>query len=156
LALAIDALLGIGANRAPQGQLLAALQALHALRAPCLSVDVPTGLDALTGVACDGATVRARATLSLLACKPGLHTGAGRDFAGDVWFDDLGIDTAEARPARAWPGGKTSTAPCPPAPTPVTRAASVTSSSSAARGAWAVRRGWPRTQRLAPARAARS
>lgn len=94
--LAIDALLGIGSNRAPQGQLLSAVQALNTLTAPCLSVDLPTGLDALTGVAREGATVRARATLSLLACKPGLHTGAGRDFAGDVWFDDLGIDIALA------------------------------------------------------------
>jgi hypothetical protein len=31
-------------------------------------------------------------TLSLLTLKPGLFTGAGRDHAGSVWLDLLGIE----------------------------------------------------------------
>ena len=101
--LAIDALLGIGASRPAEGPLLAALQGLDALPCPLLAVDVPSGLNADTGQPL-GAAVRAAHTLSLLTLKPGLFTGAGRDHAGIVWFDDLGVETA-ARPPRAWLGG---------------------------------------------------
>jgi hydroxyethylthiazole kinase-like uncharacterized protein yjeF len=100
-ALVIDALFGIGLKRAPVGHAAAAIEAMHASGAPILAVDVPSGLDADTGVPVDaGAVVRARWTLSLLTLKPGLFTGGGRDHAGDVWFDDLGAqqdgDAAEA------------------------------------------------------------
>jgi ADP-dependent NAD(P)H-hydrate dehydratase / NAD(P)H-hydrate epimerase len=36
--------------------------------------------------------VRASATLSLLTLKPGLYTAEGRDHAGQIWFDSLGLD----------------------------------------------------------------
>ena len=35
--------------------------------------------------------MRAAHTLALLALKPGLFTAHGRDHAGRVWFDDLGV-----------------------------------------------------------------
>ncbi|MFG5410798.1 hypothetical protein ABXN37_25130 [Piscinibacter sakaiensis] len=51
------------------------------------------GLDGDTGQAALGAlTVRADHTLALLTLKPGLFTGAGRDHAGTVWLDRLGVD----------------------------------------------------------------
>jgi hydroxyethylthiazole kinase-like uncharacterized protein yjeF len=85
---AIDALLGIGGAREPEGELLETIRRLNAGPAPVLAIDVPSGLHADTGAA--RATVRAAHTLSLLALKPGLFTAAGRDAAGQVWFDDLG------------------------------------------------------------------
>lgn len=96
--LAIDALLGIGASRAPEGAMADWLRRMHAGAAPVLSVDVPSGLDADTGrlaldftVPSPGETVAAgRHCLSLLTLKPGLFTAQGRDAAGEVWFDDLG------------------------------------------------------------------
>jgi hydroxyethylthiazole kinase-like uncharacterized protein yjeF len=87
--LAIDALLGIGSARAPDGVLLEHTRLLNASAAPVLSVDVPSGLDADTGHA--AACVRATHTLSLLALKPGLFTAQGRDAGGEAWFDDLGV-----------------------------------------------------------------
>jgi hypothetical protein len=48
----------------------------------------------------------------LLTLKPGLFTGGGRDAAGQVWFDDLGV--APARGAAA---------PCSPASPPASPAA---------------------------------
>ncbi|MFO1243772.1 MAG: NAD(P)H-hydrate dehydratase [Ramlibacter sp.] len=86
--LVIDALLGIGANRAPGGQLADWAARMNAGPAPVLAVDVPSGLDADTGT---GAAVRARWTLSLLALKPGLFTAGGRDACGDTWFDALDV-----------------------------------------------------------------
>lgn len=88
--LCIDALLGLGATRAPQGPLAAAIQQLNGSTAPCLAVDLPSGLDADGGMPLGADGVRAQATLSLLTLKPGLFTAAGRDAAGEIWFDDLG------------------------------------------------------------------
>ena len=101
----IDALLGIGANLDPARVGTARmLQWLHAMAespAPCLAVDLPSGLDADTGASSaiySGAACTrihwsvARFTLSLLTLKPGLFTFEGRDSAGEVWFDDLGVD----------------------------------------------------------------
>jgi ADP-dependent NAD(P)H-hydrate dehydratase / NAD(P)H-hydrate epimerase len=85
--LAIDALLGIGSTRPPEGALLAQIEQLNAGGMPVLAVDLPSGLDADTGAA--QAVVRASHTLGLLALKPGLFTASGRDAAGEVWFDDL-------------------------------------------------------------------
>lgn len=97
--LAIDALFGIGLTRAPQGVARAAIAALRSDKAPVMAVDVPSGLEADTGAPLEEAsTVQARWTLSLLSLKPGLFTAGGRDHAGDVWFDDLGIP-ADATPA---------------------------------------------------------
>ncbi len=99
--LAIDALLGLGASRAPQGRLAELIAELDALHCPVLAVDLPSGLNGLTGQPRGEACVRAAHTLSLLSLKPGLFTGHGRDMAGEVWFDDLGVD-GNATPPDAW------------------------------------------------------
>ncbi|MDB5955733.1 NAD(P)H-hydrate dehydratase [Ramlibacter sp.] len=94
--LAIDALLGIGSTRAPEGALLAQIEALNASPAPVLAIDLPSGLNADTGHA--DAVVRASHTLALLALKPGLFTAQGRDAAGAVWFDHLQVDASGETP----------------------------------------------------------
>jgi hydroxyethylthiazole kinase-like uncharacterized protein yjeF len=99
--LAIDALLGLGVSRAPQGPLAALIDELNALACPVLAVDLPSGLDAHTGQALGGVCVNAAHTLALLTLKPGLYTGHGRDLSGTVWFDDLGVDPGAAAPD-AW------------------------------------------------------
>lgn len=92
---AIDALLGIGAARAVEGPMKACIDHLDTAAFPVLAVDLPSGLSCDTG---QGASVRASHTLSLLALKPGLFTGRGRDAAGQIWFDDLGVTGADAVP----------------------------------------------------------
>ena len=87
--LVIDALLGLGANRALSPPLAQAVQAIQQLRRPCLSIDLPTGLNGETGQALGPDMIKAKATLSLLTLKPGLLMGQGRDAAGQVWFDRL-------------------------------------------------------------------
>jgi len=95
--LCIDALLGIGSARAPDREMAAWIEAMNASEAMRLAVDVPSGLDADHGTASVDAntprwsTVRANHTLSLLSLKPGLFTSLGRDAAGTVWLDDLGV-----------------------------------------------------------------
>lgn len=94
---AIDALLGIGGSRVPEGALLAQIEKLNAGAAPVLALDVPSGLNADTGQA--ASAVRAAHTLSLIALKPGLFTARGRDAAGQVWLDDLGVHDHESASA---------------------------------------------------------
>ncbi|MGH6637638.1 MAG: NAD(P)H-hydrate dehydratase, partial [Polaromonas sp.] len=114
----IDALLGIGATLDPSRASTALMQQwldlMQASDAPRLAVDVPTGLDADTGVttsaiatksiAISAHTARASGifTLNLLTLKAGLFTAGGRDSAGQVWFDDLGIDPAATAAPCAW------------------------------------------------------
>jgi hydroxyethylthiazole kinase-like uncharacterized protein yjeF len=89
--LVIDALLGLGLNRAPAADLQDTINALQACGAPILAVDLPSGLLADTGQPAGASAVRADHTLTLLTLKPGLFTGEGRAHAGRIWFDDLGI-----------------------------------------------------------------
>ena len=100
---AIDALLGIGASREPEGNLANLLSRLRNSHSPVLAVDVPSGLMADTGVLLgqSATPAAARYTLSLLTLKPGLFTGDGRDAAGDIWFDSLGVGPEMAAPATA-------------------------------------------------------
>lgn len=109
--LCIDALLGIGAVRAPEGRMVEWLAALNASPAPILAVDVPSGLNADTGcidtnliATNDHLTMKMghfqpeKTTLTLLGCKPGLFTAQGRDAAGTVWFDNLGVTAPSEMP----------------------------------------------------------
>jgi len=110
--LAIDALLGIGAGRPPEGTMADWLQRMHAARAPVLSVDVPSGLNAESGATAIEATAPGahgtgaapRYCLSLLTLKPGLFTAQGRDSAGEVWLDELGCSAFDAAPVACLAG----------------------------------------------------
>ncbi|MBC7445098.1 MAG: NAD(P)H-hydrate dehydratase [Polaromonas sp.] len=109
--LCIDALLGIGAaldpGRTENSLMHDWLARMRDSSAPRLSVDVPTGLNADTGAASAYDTIDSVAsnnhrssakglfTLSLLTLKPGLFTASGRDCAGQVWLDDLGVTPAD-------------------------------------------------------------
>ncbi len=93
--LAIDAMLGIGRLRSATGRLADVLTRLQSSTSPVLCVDLPSGLDADSGQYLLGTRQHplpsVRHTLSLLTLKPGLFTADGRDQAGNVWFDDLGV-----------------------------------------------------------------
>ena len=91
--LAIDALLGIGGQPGLSGPLADWLQSINQAHAPVLCIDTPSGLDSESGT-WHGPPQRsnaARFTLSLLTLKPGLFTHEGRDWAGEVWWDGLGM-----------------------------------------------------------------
>ena len=102
--LVIDALLGIGATRAPEGAIAAAIARIAewaALGARILAVDVPSGLGVDVGQPLGATCVSADDTLTLIAPKPGLFTGSGRDHAGRIWWARLGVDRADSN-ADAW------------------------------------------------------
>lgn len=86
----VDGLLGTGIRlplREPAPRIIEAVNATGRL---VLAIDVPSGLDADTGMGAEAA-VRAAATLTLAAPKPGL---AGAPNAGRVFVADLGMPPA--------------------------------------------------------------
>jgi hydroxyethylthiazole kinase-like uncharacterized protein yjeF len=89
-ALIVDALLGTGFEGVPRGVLAKAIEAIERARAPVVSVDVPSGVDASTG-AVSGVAVSATATVTFHAAKPGLWIHPGKAHAGDLHTIDIGI-----------------------------------------------------------------
>lgn len=63
--------------------------------APVLAVDIPSGVDGLTGEAGPDA-VRATWTVTFAALKPGLLFGAGFEHAGKVSVVDIGLDVSRS------------------------------------------------------------
>lgn len=103
----IDGLLGIGARPLEPGPLAWAAWTLARESRPVLCIDVPSGLNADTGhwSGPPPAARAPRATLSMLTLKPGLLTGHGRDLAGDIWLDTLGVALPDAAEVAAHWGG---------------------------------------------------
>lgn len=91
--LAIDALFGTGARLPLAEKYRAVTTALDARRRRVLAVDIPSGIDALTGAVGDGA-VRATITVTLAAAKPGLLLEPARDNVGELWCVPIGIGEA--------------------------------------------------------------
>jgi len=88
--LVIDALFGAGLNRPLDGAALDLARRLNASGRPVLAVDVPSGLNADSGQAM-AASVRAAATVTFAARKPGHLLLPGRLLCGDVTCVDIGI-----------------------------------------------------------------
>lgn len=93
---AIDGLFGTGARLPVDPRYLPAVRALDAREHLVLAIDIPSGVDALTG-AVPGDAVRASATITLAAMKPGLLFEPARAYAGELWIADIGIDDATLR-----------------------------------------------------------
>ena len=91
-ALIIDGLFGIGLARPLAGRVAGLVRRVNRARVPVLAIDVPSGLDADRGAPVGGAdapVMQARQTVTMIADKPGLHTGAGLRHAGRVWVAPL-------------------------------------------------------------------
>ncbi len=86
--LVVDALLGSGLNRRVDGIFAEAVEMINSAGVPVLALDIPSGLNADTGV-CMGTAVRADATITFIGLKRGLFTADGPEFSGEVLFDDL-------------------------------------------------------------------
>ena len=93
--LVIDAAFGTGLSRAysppdPGG-------------AAVLAVDIPSGISGVTGLPVEGGgAVRADATVTFAAFKPGLLIGEGPDRSGTTELHDIGLGGLAAGVARAW------------------------------------------------------
>jgi hydroxyethylthiazole kinase-like uncharacterized protein yjeF len=86
----VDALLGTGFSGVAHGAVAEAIEAIDAAPGLVVSVDVPSGVDASTGVVA-GPAIKAARTATFHAAKPGLWIYPGKGHAGEVDVIDIGI-----------------------------------------------------------------
>jgi NAD(P)H-hydrate epimerase len=86
----VDALLGTGFAGVPRGEVGEAIEAMNCANKPIVSIDVPSGVDASTGVVA-GVAVDADRTVTFHLGKPGLWIHPGKAHAGEVVRIDIGI-----------------------------------------------------------------
>lgn len=86
----VDALLGTGLTREVSAGWAEWIVAVNNSDKPVISVDVPSGLLADTGVIA-GVAIEADITLSFIGLKQGMFTAQAKDVCGDIMFDDLGL-----------------------------------------------------------------
>jgi NAD(P)H-hydrate epimerase len=90
----VDAMLGTGLSGALRDPFLKAINAINqATEVPVMAVDVPSGLNADTGVSC-GAAITADVTITFIGLKQGMVTAEGRDYCGEIIFNDLKLPLA--------------------------------------------------------------
>ncbi len=96
----IDGLFGIGLTKAPSGAFADVMRLCNAARAAgrchVIAIDVPSGLNADTGIAFDPA-IEADETITFIADKVGLYTGDGCDHAGEVSLNTLKLTLPASR-----------------------------------------------------------
>ena len=97
--LAVDALFGIGLLRPLEGAFATLVARINGLGCPVLALDLPSGLCADTGRVL-GCAVRADATATFIALKPGLLTLDGPDQCGAISVCDLDLAPESTLPAR--------------------------------------------------------
>jgi NAD(P)H-hydrate epimerase len=86
--LIIDALIGYSLHGAPQGRAAELIRWANASDDPVLSLDLPSGLDATTGEACEPC-VTATATMTLALPKTGLRSAPDR--VGRLYLADISV-----------------------------------------------------------------
>jgi NAD(P)H-hydrate epimerase len=95
----VDALLGTGFAGEPHGVAVEAIEAIGKASGTVVAVDVPSGVDASTGVVAHSA-VHAAITITFHAAKPGLWIMPGKAHAGEVHTVDIGIPRGAPLDAR--------------------------------------------------------
>jgi NAD(P)H-hydrate epimerase len=86
----VDGLLGTGINGKVQEPYQSIIGAINDSPAAALSIDLPSGLNADKGYPM-GCAVNADCTVTFVGIKSGLVTAKGKECAGELIFDELGI-----------------------------------------------------------------
>jgi len=86
----VDALLGVGLSSPLKGLFAQAVAMINASGRPVVAVDIPTGIDADTGMVL-GTAVKADLTVTMALLKRGLAGYPGASYAGTVRVADIGI-----------------------------------------------------------------
>jgi NAD(P)H-hydrate epimerase len=93
----VDGLLGTGLSRPVEGALRLIIEVMNRSGKPVLALDLPSGLEADTGVAL-GVAVCATHTATFTAPKEGFSAPGARSFTGEVTVIDIGLPRALLAP----------------------------------------------------------
>lgn len=86
----IDAVFGIGLNRAPSKELIELFKKINSSAAVKIAIDIPSGIEADTGKIFE-TCVDADLTVTFIALKPCFVLPYGSDFCGEVIVADIGV-----------------------------------------------------------------
>ena len=92
---AVDAMFGTGLSRPLDGLALAMCENMNAWNIPIVAVDIPSGLNGLTGEVM-GDAVHASRTVTFHRPKTGLYLGNGPDYTGEIIVADIGLNAPRA------------------------------------------------------------
>jgi NAD(P)H-hydrate epimerase len=92
----VDGLLGTGLTRPVEGALRLVVEALNRSGKPILALDLPSGLDADSGLPL-GIAVHAQATATFVAPKLGFSAPGASDYTGRVAVIDIGLPRESLR-----------------------------------------------------------
>lgn len=95
----VDALLGTGINGLVRPNYAKAIAKINAAAVPVVAVDIPSGIVCDTGAVAGDEAVIADLTVSFIALKRGLFTGAAVDYVGKIVFASLDVDSEIDKPA---------------------------------------------------------
>jgi len=88
--LIIDAILGYGLNRIPNGLIADTIKKINLMNCPVISLDTPSGLDTNIGFISD-IVVNANSTLTLALPKVGLLKSGSQKYVGDLYVADISV-----------------------------------------------------------------
>lgn len=88
--LVIDGMIGYSVNGPPRGRTADFIQKANPLPCPKLSLDVPSGYDATTGLAAAN-SFRANATMTIAMPKFGMSRVENKPFIGDLYCADISV-----------------------------------------------------------------
>lgn len=88
--LVIDALIGYGLKGNPKGKIAEIIKEINKSKKPVISVDVPSGLNANTGIP-GNPCIKADTTVTLGFMKSGLLSSRAKKIAGKIYVGDIGL-----------------------------------------------------------------
>jgi len=88
--LVVDAIFGTGLSGDVRPPMRDAIEAINSSQKPIVSLDIPSGLDADSGLVL-GSAVRATHTITFALPKKGFFIGEGPEYTGELHLCDIGI-----------------------------------------------------------------
>ncbi|MDH3634478.1 MAG: NAD(P)H-hydrate dehydratase [Gammaproteobacteria bacterium] len=88
----VDGLLGIGLQRELDDHWQALIKTINDSGVPRIAIDIPSGLNGLTGNP-QPVAIEAHLTVTFIGAKTGQYLAHGPDYCGDLIFEDLGVST---------------------------------------------------------------
>jgi len=93
--LIVDGLLGIGLKSTLDQDWQVLIQAINQVDVPKVAIDIPSGLNAQTGLS-QPCAINAELTVTFIGIKIGHYLADGMDYCGEILFNDLGISSSTA------------------------------------------------------------
>ncbi len=91
--LIVDALFGIGLSRSLNANLSIVVSHVNNVDSPVLSLDIPSGIDGLTGKVLGKNAIKADITVTFCSPKIGLYLFPGADYTGEIICSKISIPT---------------------------------------------------------------